>query len=175
MALTYVLIAKQILTGSQTSVTFTGIPQTFTDLLFRVNIRSDFSGNVVSPTLKYNSLGTSIYGTRYLRANNTTASSALQSGQSESYFNTGSAGSTAPAGLFAATDFYISDYTNNNYKSIAYFNGVSTSTASSHYVDTASNYIDITTGITSITIDIGAGAFNMVAGSSFYLYGIKNS
>ena len=44
MANTYTLIDKSILTGNQTSITFSSIPSTYTDLQIVASVRTDRSG-----------------------------------------------------------------------------------------------------------------------------------
>lgn len=174
MATTYQLIASTILSSTSTSVTFTGINQSYKDLLIRTNIRSDIAADVAAPSLTLNNDGGANYYYRYMRGNNATSSSATSSSQTEAYFSSGTTGSTAPTGTFAGSDFYVANYANTNItgKEILYWQNANTSTASSSWINMASDYYNGSAAITSLTITIGAGSYNMQIGSTFYLYGI---
>ena len=175
MATTYTLISSQTLASSATSVTFSTIPSTYTDLCLKFSTRSSTSANTNGLTLTVNS-STSSYSETHLYGNpyadptpfsgrNNLAPSAELLGYSP--------GSLATANTFGNGEIYIPNYagsTNKVYGS----NSVTENNSQQSVVWVEAGLWSNTSAITSITIgDYGGG--NLVSGSTFYLYGIKNS
>lgn len=172
MANTFVKIASSTVgVGGTTSVTFSSIPSTYTDLVVKASIRSSGGVNNYSTTFNGSSSGYSeclLYGT------GTTVASATST--SASYinwvFNTNESGSTAST--FSNCEFYIPNYAESNYKSI-YSDNVTENngTGATAYLNAAlwAN----TAAITSITMALAGTSVSFVENSTFYLYGIKKS
>ena len=172
---TMTLISSQTLGGTTASVTFSSIPQTYTDLVLRFSARCDeasistsllieFNGDYLSPTTYsdtylYNSGGTAASG----KTSNNTAMSARYS------IN----GNSATANTFGNGETYISNYTNTSNKTISNF-GVGENNATTAGLSAGSGLYRTSSAITQIALypnNLG----NFISGSSFYLYGIKNS
>jgi hypothetical protein len=165
MANTFFLINQKTLDSAQAAVEFTDIPQTYSDLVAIVSGRSNQNGTnrgfVVS-------------------ANNNNPTGAMTLGDENASLYTGVytgcylAGSDTTANLFAATEFNVYDYTNSTRSKNIYFRTVNPNPSTSAYgaAYTAAYYAS-NTPITSMKFTITLG--NFVAGSSFYLYGIKNT
>jgi hypothetical protein len=173
MATTYTLISSNVLTSSATSVTFSSIPQTYTDLVVRMSIRKDTSNSTVF--VRFNGVTTSSYDYNDIQGTGSVTGVA-QSIYSYSQLPGGNNMDTDLASTFSNTEMYIPSYTSSARKQIssnvARENNTTTS-AGNNVGGVAGQAVDVTSGITSILISTISA--NWVAGSSFYLYGIKNS
>jgi hypothetical protein len=175
MPATYTLISSNVLSSSAASVTFSAIPATYTDLVLKYSIRTNVAGIIaVSPSILLNGSSSAIYSDTYLRGNGSAASTARQSNQSElqvreSANDTGSTNNT-----FSSAEIYIPSYTVSQNKPISFITATENNATAAEIV-TAANLFRSTSAISSIGITIGAGAYNLDAGSSFYLYGISNA
>jgi hypothetical protein len=165
---TYKLIASQVVgSGGASSITFSSIPQTFTDLKL---VMSGRNNSVVGTYMTFNG-SSSGYSERLLYGTGSAANSTNTSG---SYINWSflSNVSSDTANTFSNSEFYIPNYTGSNYKSVSSDSVTeNNATAANIYVNAAlwSN----TAAITSITLTCNTAQF--VQYSTFYLYGIKNS
>lgn len=172
MALTYVLISSTVLSTATSTVTFSSIPQTYTDLVIRASLRNDqgdaFGGAYVKP-MSANGLysWTRLFGVGTAGTSSNRTSSAndwtLVSGESIN-------AASSTANTFSSHEFYFPSYTTSQQKVASLFNATERE-ANIAYLSSYAALVRNTSAITSI--DIGTGSF--VAGSSFYLYGIKNS
>ena len=169
MANTYSLIASNVLTSSTTTVTFSAIPSTYTDLVLRISARRDYM-SATTFRLRFNGLTTSIYTFTNLKSDGTSATSArtASTGLSEPTANDGS----TTASTFSSHEFYIPSYTGSFNKPMSAFS-VAENNATAATMSVASYTVDTTASITDI--ELFAPNLNWVSGSSFYLYGIKNS
>jgi hypothetical protein len=176
MATTYQLISSQTLSTSAASVTFSSIPATYTDLVLRISARSDIAGLVNTIKLTYNSLaGTNYsYTLLYSNASNTSVSvqDSNQSTLRHGYYN----GDTTTSDTFGSAEIYIPNYAGSTAKpsssfSVSQNNGTSTG---DWYISTYAGLSQSTAAITGITI-ASVDTANYKIGSSFDLYGIKNS
>lgn len=173
MANTYILIANTTLSAIASNVTFNSIPNTFTDLILRANTRDNSDGVAQSYiTLQLNN-STTGFSRTLIRNNN--GSSVIASGAtgdpwSEQY--PAGSGSTSTTNSFSPFEFYISNY--NSTSSISYGSfGIAESNSTT--VEATGITAHLWGGAAAITsIKINAET-HFVAGSSFYLYGIKNA
>lgn len=113
MATTYTLIASTTVgAGGTSSIDFSSIPSTYTDLVLKISGRTSES---------------SVYGGIYISFNGTSYNSTGKviegdgSAASSFSFTNGAiafiAGNTATANTFGSTEVYIPNYTSSNYKS----------------------------------------------------------
>ena len=165
MPSTYTLISSNVLTSSAASVTFSAIPATFTDLVVRASIRTTVASSVVDVT--FNS-STSSYSSTILTGNGSTASSSRQSNTTEFQVSNVSSGNTA--NTFSSVEIYVPSYLVSQNKPVSHF-GVTENNATSAIIRSMASLWSNTSAITSITFTYS----NIESGSSFYLYGIKNS
>lgn len=172
MATTYQLIASQTVSaGGASSIDFTNIPQTFTDLIIKVSARGTNASIVCNIKWLYNG-STSGYSAKELYGDGAsvgtgsggTTSSVIQMG----YAN----GSNATANTFGSSEAYIPNYAGSNYKAMS-VDGTMETNASSSYVDMGATLWSNTSAITAINIAPTSGSW--VQYSTFYLYGIKNA
>lgn len=172
MANTYTLISSNVLSSSAASVTFSAIPATYTDLVLRASARNSAAVNNAVLGLRINGLSTTIYSTVFLQGTGSAASSSLNATQTELNGNTFE-GTAQTADTFTTIEFYIPNYASATNKPIS---GIShgENNATAALTRASANLIRSTAAITSIYL-FDTGAADFVAGSSFYLYGIKNS
>lgn len=168
---TYFLIGKTVLSETSTSVIFSGIPNTYTDLLLCMSVRTSYSGGDMR--FRINNNTGSIYSRIYVMGNGTTASSVAYTGSVGNNIMSGNFNGTDTfSNTFSQMEIYIPNYLSSSNK-ISRTIGVSENNATTSYIYVESNLARDTNPITSIQlVDIFSTGY--VAGSSFYLYGIKN-
>lgn len=172
MANTYTLISSNTLSSSAASVTFSSIPSTYTDLVLRASVRSDSAGTTVHDfTYRINGLTTSVYSKTQLTGDGTTAASYRQTTTRFALENTLD-GASATSNTFGNIEIYIPSYTASQNKPIGNF-GVSENNATLSGINAMAGLFLSTNAITQI--ECYTSGYNFASGSSFYLYGIKNS
>lgn len=173
MPVTYNLIASNTLSSSAASVTFSSIPNTYTDLVIRQTVRSTNSGQYSAPYLiRFNGTTTG-YSNTFISAN--TGTPAVGSGRytGTSYLYAGwENAASAGANTFSVDEIYIPSYTASQNKPLSIFNRTEDNTTLTYGWVNAGLWSN-TAAITSISIFPSGG--NWASGSSFFLYGIKNS
>jgi len=172
MANTYTLIQTQTLASSAASVTFSSIPATFTDLVLRISARYDGSLVHGSIEMRPNSDSGSNYSQTTLYGTGSAAVSANGSAQSSAIFQRQIVGDTATANTFSNSEIYIPNYLSSDKKPMSGF-GVGENNATLASLAVSANLWQGTAAITSIFLQ--SNGTNWLSGSSFYLYGIKNS
>jgi hypothetical protein len=165
---TYTLISSQVLGSDTGIVTFSSIPQTYTDLVFVVSARASSATYDIS-ALRVNSV-TSGYSKTYMEA----SGSALTGGRSTSDISlrAGYLPGTNYTSEYSADVYHFMDYSNTTtYKSVlCRCNAYNTST--NFNVQVQASLIPTTSAITQITLQTANGA-NLKTGSTFRLYGIE--
>ena len=156
--------------GGSSTIVFSSIPQTYTDLKIVHTLRTTRAALVGNLRMYFNGENTN-GSSRTLYGNNSTGSF------SNSYIHFGYAvDANNTASVFASGEIYIPNYTGSTYKSTSY-NSVSesNSTTSSYVVQSlGAGLWSSTSAITSVTFVTEDGG-NFVEYSSASLYGIKNS
>lgn len=172
MANTYTLIASNTLGSSAASVTFSAIPGTYTDLVLRISARSDRTATAIAVGVEINNNTSATYSWTLLRGDGASATSLRSSGPPA---NIGvSPAASATSNTFSNQELYIPNYTGTT-KKVMSSATVAENNATTGYIEAYAELVDITTAITQITLKSGGGANNFTSGSSFFLYGIKNS
>ncbi len=172
MANTYVLISSNTLSSSAASVTFSSIPSTYTDLAVRVSARSDGAAEFETVRITFNGSTASNYSVTYLRGNGAGASSSNASSSTYIPFNRAIDDGAATTNTFGSLEIYIPSYLSSTNKPI--------SSTTAQEMNSTTAYIHANAGLWSNTsaissIKLEVSGVNFVSGSSFYLYGIKNS
>jgi len=161
MSSTYNVIASTTLGSNQTSVTFSTIPSTYTDLVMVANTRL-VAGGSTNYVVTFNGDTGSNYSLTFLYGDGSVAGSGRASNVSNidtAYFPNYS--------QLGAIIYNINNYSNTTtHKTIISRSG-QTAERTSAYVGLWRN----TAAITSMTIN--GGTNNIVSGSTFTLYGIK--
>ena len=173
MPSTYQLISSNVLTSSAASVTFSSIPATFTDLVVRLSVRSSRSANNDGILYTLNSDTSAIYSETVLENYGGSASSSRSSAQTGFSLNAINA-STSTANTFTSIELYLPNYLSTTSKPISYFGTKENNSSTNNAIDAIADLYRNTTAITSVTFAPVTGP-NWLSGSSFYLYGIKNS
>ena len=167
MATTYTLIASSTVgAGGSSSISFTSIPQTYTDLLVVASLRNSGTSD---DTLKinFNSSSTSYSARRLMSTGSTLYNSAPTFGDAgQTTF------ASVTANTFASTNIYIPNYTSSNNKN---YNVEATEewNATTGSLFLIGGFWSNTAAITRIDLLPNADTFAQY--SSAYLYGIKNS
>lgn len=174
MANTYTLIASNTLSSSAASVTFSSIPATYTDLVLRISARSNEAVVDSSFNVKFNGITTTTYSRIRLVGNGATASSSLLSNATSIDTSHNINGSTATSNTFSNVEIYIPSYTVSQNKPVSLFNVLENNTTTA-YINASAALWRNTATISSITLDGIPASGQFVSGSSFFLYGIKNS
>ena len=182
MASTYTLISSQVLGSGALTVTFTSIPQTYTDLILRVSARTSSTQNGAFVYFNNNSTSGLYSTTGLFNSSATAGGSTRESGRSDwfssaNYFSL--PGSSNTANTFSESDLYIANYSsatlsktsssfNAQESNVAYTNGVT-------QINAIAGLYRSSSAITRIDITCQGSTGTFVTGSSFYLYGISNA
>jgi hypothetical protein len=170
MALTYEPIATQTLSSSQTSITFSSIPSTYTDL-YLVIAANEVTGNyngVVMRVGNGSADSSSVYSTTYLHGNGTTAASSRETGRT----SMGLGWNLAPdsTDLKAIYNVNLMNYSNTT----TFKTAVSRGNRASQAAEAVVNLWRSTAAINTIEIFTSAGAGNqLTTGTIVTIYGIK--
>lgn len=165
MADTYTLIERiSVGAAGASSVTFTSIPQTYTDLKIVYSARAA-SGTTNDVYIKLNASTTS-YSRRVLYGNGTIAQSANDSGN---WYLAVMGAANNTSSTFSSGEIYIPNYTSSNNKS-ASADGVNENNATLSYQFMVAGLWSNTAAITSI--EVVPDGVNFAQYSTFYLYGI---
>jgi hypothetical protein len=165
---TYTLISSNVLGSSAASVTFSSIPATFTDLVLKVSNRTNDTGVGNGFTLTYNGVSTN-YSNTSIYGDGSTSASSRSSTAGMMWVN----GSTETSNTFASVELYVPNYAGSTYKPSSNFAAMENNAAATTYIGAQARLWSNTAAITSMTLTPSVGSW--VSGSSFYLYGIKNS
>ena len=155
--------------GGASSIDFTSIPATYTDLKVVISGRTNRATVQDSIQVQFNSDTGNNYSYRRLYGASGTASSDTNTGDSNAtagYIN----GNSGTANTFGNCEFYVANYAGNTYKSISSY-GVSENGGSASSIGTTGSMWSNTSAITSMTIKGGTGA-NFQQYTTAYLYGI---
>ena len=171
MAKAYTLIQAQTLTSSAASVTFSNIPQNYTDLIIKVSARTTRSDYAFgSHFITFNGSSASNYSYRYARGDGTNATSVNAASVAYILELYTMPSSTGTASTFGNTELCIPNYTSGYNKSCS-MDGVSEYNSATSNLILTTGYWAQTAAITSVTFT-EANSNSYVAGSTFYLYGI---
>jgi hypothetical protein len=169
MASSMTKISSVTLSSTTATISFAGIPQTYTDLLIKLSSRTNRSSGVDDDVfITFNGASTT-YGYRYLRGNGTTTASGNGANRYAAIANSNGG---ASANTFANADIYITNYAITSAKSLSSIS-VSGSNTTENYLVLMGNRWTTTDAITSIDLTSGTGN-SFLAYTTATLYGIKN-
>lgn len=164
LAVTYSQIATQTLGSAASSVTFSSISGSYTDLVLVMNVKGSTANY---PQLRFNSDTGSNYSRTVLTGDGSTASSSRDSNATAAYIN-----------YFASTS--SSEFNYNSISFILNYSNTTTYKTQLHRANNAASGTDAsvslwrnTNAITSIDCIMNTG--NYAIGSTFSLYGIKSA
>jgi hypothetical protein len=163
--LTYESIATTTATTASSAVTFSSIPQTYTDLFLVISIRANSTPTSFGTGIRFNSDTGSNYSRTVVYGSGSSAVSFRDTNQTRMFY---SAGSTT-ANQFNLIRLNINDYSNTAvYKSV-----IARNDDVSDVTSISASLWRNTNAITSITITpFDDNSTGFATGSSFTLYGI---
>lgn len=162
MALQLVEIADITVASPVTSVTFSSIPQGYTDLSLRLSVRTSAAADFELIRFSLNGVEGSfreLYGT----------SATVGQGQAGQHRIGYASGATTTANTFANGELYIPNYTGTTAKT-SWADMVNENGGSVSVLSLTVNASSVTSGINSINVFLMTGSF--VANSTFGLYGV---
>ena len=170
---TYTLISTTTVSTPAHSVTLSSIPQTYTDLVLKINARSDYASAGHEMQIVTNALTTG-YTNRMIYTSGTSALSA----NSANAFHTwagGVVGANGTSNTFSNCEVYFP-----NYSSTTVAKSMSSEVSSENNGSTGATWLNSgvntsTAAISSLTLYCWQSFINFAAGTTFTLYGIKNS
>jgi hypothetical protein len=165
---TYIQIGSTVTVGSggASSIDFTSIPSTYTDLVLKISLRSTDANQ--DPKIEFNGVTTG-YTRRALYATGTSVGSASAS---DSWIGTINR-SADTANTFSNGEIYIPNYASSNYKFYSVDTVSEINLASANYLDFLANLWSNTAAITSIKLSALSGSLTFAQYSTASLYGIK--
>lgn len=168
------LIASNTLSTSAASVTFSSIPSTYTDLVLKLSTRTDQAGSFggggyirLNSDSATNYSITDVYGDGSLASSSRRTSATFGWWSYQGYNTSGSTSNT-----FTNAELYLPSYTASQNKPYSSFSAAETNATQAILQGVAGLWRN-TAAITTILISPDAG--NFVSGSTFWLYGLKNS
>jgi hypothetical protein len=172
---TYVKLQTITTTTAVNAVTFSSIPQTYTDLKLCVSARATSNSANQGFYFQLSGTGGTFYSQTVLRADGSSAST-FRGSNSNAVTTNEIPNELNTVGLFSNTEIYIPNYTTSQTKQIL-IDGVkennSASTAIQLYTKAA---LWTNAGaVTSLAVGTDISAPNYFGGSTFTLYGIKNT
>jgi hypothetical protein len=169
---TYQLIKTYTLASSATSIEWTGIPNTYTDLYIKLSLRTDYSAIDTYFNCNFNSdTGANYSQLSLYQTNGGLAGSNSWTAQNNLYVNSTN-GNTSTTSVFAAVDIHIPNYAGSTYKSIIEdaANENNTTLPTTRFNPISSGLWSSTAAITSIKLAPPSG--NWLTYSTASLYGI---
>ena len=168
MANTYTKIASATVgAGGASNFTFSSIPSTYTDLVFKLSARTA-TGGVDNFLISFNGSSAN-FSYRELTGSGTGVASSSNVGGGVGLVN----GSTMTASIFSNNDIYIPNYAGSTNKPFA-ADAVTENNLTVSYLQLWANLWSNTAAITQISLTCAGGA-NFAQYSTATLYGIKNS
>lgn len=173
---TFELISSVTLGSPSSSIDFTSIPSTFTDLCLQFSIRATNSSSsraedTVVLALNNDTTGSN-YTVRYIRGSGSGAGSAVATGYAGSYageFN----GSTSTASTFTSGMIYLPNYTSSNQKSYS-IDIVQEANTTTAYMQMHAMLWNGTSAVNRLTFS-NYNSNTFATYSTAYLYGVKNA
>lgn len=178
MANTFVKIATvDVSAGGSSSIDFTSIPSTYTDLLVKWSLRSNStSGNNEYNLLRFNNDSGSNYSLRSITGDASSASSGSRLNQTELWANNSSAGANNAndvGNTFSNGEIYLPNYLTSSQKSALIDVVVESNSTSNAKIGLGSGIWTGTSAINAIKMFPLSGIW--VQHASATLYGIKSS
>ncbi len=158
--------------GGASSISFSSIPSTYTDLCLEVSLRTVVAGDWNDNLIKFNS-STASYTNRYIYGNGSSAFFGSNAYSGSGGFIGGAPGSTTTTSTFSNGSIYIPNYATSNYKPYSLDNAAETN-ATTAYLHILAGLWSDSSAINSITLVTDNGS-NYAQYSTAFLYGITKS
>ena len=164
----YEVISTQTLGTAATSVTFSSIPQTYTDLVLWFDTSMSSTGSTIY--MEFNADASSLYSVTYFGGNGTSAYTGRATSQN-------SAGIAAYSTGYGSSRFIVTSNIMNYSNATTYKTVLNKYSQAGNAVEALVNLYRSTSAITSIKLDSKTGGtptgHTFSTGSTFTLYGIK--
>lgn len=170
MAYTYSLLASTTVgAGGTSAITFSNIPQNYTDLIVKVSLRTNYAAVFDSVLVAFNGSSSS-YSARIVYGDGSTATStSATNGISWLY----AAGANATASTFSNDDMYIPNYSNGSINKSLSIDAVGENNATSSIAGLTAGLWSNVTAISSIKLTPGNGtSFSQY--STVSIYGVRS-
>ena len=165
------LFSTSVGVGGIASITFSNIPQNYTDLVVKFEGRISSNGEGY-PGMRFNGDTGANYSQANLRGNGAAASSSKSTG--DTYLSLYAVpGTSYTGGDFSTTDIQIPNYSGNTYKTILCETSTENNATASYPALIAAMWSN-SSPVTSITL-MTAGTETLAQYTSATLYGIKNA
>ena len=170
-----ILISSQTLGTAAATVTFSGIPTGYRDLVLRWSARSAQANATTRININLNGVSGTSYSFTKLQATGTSASSS-QIGSFDKWWGEYVSADNATSNTFGSGELYLPNYLSTVNKPASFFSVAENNTAANGdwYVSALASLATITSAITSVALTLNTSD-NFMAGSSFYLYGLLPS
>ena len=168
MANTYKAIATVTVgSGGASSIEFTSIPSTYTDLIVKISTRDNRGGSQNGYFISING-STSNFSAKQIQADGSSTPASFGIARLIGYSPT----TSGTASTFSNSEFYFPNYAGSNNKSIS-ADAIQENNQTTAYILVGAHLWSNTAAITSITFTPDTASF--VQYSTATLYGIKNS
>ena len=169
MANTYVLISSATVgAGGTSSIDFTSIPATYTDLLIEGSLRTDEAATFSYSFMTFNNTNTG-YSSKWLYGNGSAAGSTSFS--TAQTMDIDAANNTA--NTFTNFAIYVPNYSGSSNKSY-FIDSAMEQNGTTAYAELIAGLWSNTSAINRVTFTLSS-TFKYAQNSTVYLYGIKNS
>mgnify|MGYP003704569849 CR=1 FL=1 len=169
---TYTLIASLTVgAGGASSIDFTSIPSTYTDLLVKLSGRSSTGYNAADFYLQFNG-SASGYSGRYLMKDSSDPTPVSSTSQTSKFLLGLIPATQATANVFGSAEIYIPNYAGSTNKSIS-VDSATENNGTIQWIYFAGGLWSNSSAITQVTLIDATGTFAQY--STAYLYGVKNA
>lgn len=166
MALQLFKINSVNIESPQSSITFSSIPQSYTDLIIKCSVRSNRSASEDGLGISLNSLSSG-YLYKVMTGNGSSLSGL--STPYEQIWTTRVNASTNTSGVFTSVDVHLPNYTGSNAK-VYHLDSASENNSSEAHITASVILQSSTSAVTSLIIQTINGSIS--PGSTFTLYGV---
>lgn len=158
--------------GGASNITFTSIPQTYTDLVVKLSVRLSTSSGTNGIRCEISSNSSSVYTNIYLQGNGSTATS-NSTGTVNYALDTTVNDTATTSSTFSSIDWYIPNYTSSSNKSIL-ADSVTENNATTAYAQLWAGLQASSGAVTKLDFFPNAGGATFLQYSTAYLYGVSN-
>lgn len=168
-------IYSQTISTAVNAITFNNIPQTYQDLFLLFSVRATGSNNSQGIYIQFNGDGSNNYSSTYGRSTGNAIDS-FRGSNSNAILSIEVPNDQCTSGIFSNIQISIPSYRSSRHKQIITDVAKETNAASGIvFMQNQASLWRNTSAISSMTIGTNITAPNFVGGSTFSLYGIKNS